>query len=142
MEVRKLETTTTINERIKSLRATLGKSQKDFGASIGIKPNSVSDIETGKNNVTQQNIKAICLENWDGKRVNETWLRTGQGGDENMFKKEFPNDEYMAYATLIGNGANDRIKEAIIKYGRLSPENKKIIDDAIELVVQMLKKEE
>ena len=59
-----------------------------------------------------------------------------------MFKKDFPNDEYMAYATLIGNGANDRIKEAIIKYGRLSPENKKIIDDAIELVMQMFKKEE
>ena len=54
-----METTTTINERIKSLRATLGKSQKDFGASIGIKPNSVSDIETGKNNVTEQNTSLV-----------------------------------------------------------------------------------
>lgn len=131
----------TINDRIKKLRATLNKSQKDFGASLGIKPNSVSDIETGKNNVTEQNIKAICLENWDGKKVNESWLRTGEGGDGNMFKKEFLEDEYMAYATEIGNGASDRIKKAIIKYGRLSPENKKIIDDALELLTEMLKEE-
>lgn len=128
-----------INERIKKLRLALEKSQKDFGASLGIKPNSVSDIETGKNSVTEQNIKAICLENWDGKKVNESWLRTGEGGDDDMFNQDFPSDEYMAYATIIGNGGSELIKKAIIKYGRLSAENKKIIDDALELVERMFK---
>lgn len=139
--MRTLKTVESLNDRIKKLRATLNKSQKDFGASLGIKPNSVSDIETGKNKVTEQNIKAICLENWDGKKVNESWLRTGEGGDENMFAQEFLEDEYMAYVTEIGNGASDRIKNAIIKYGRLSPENKKIIDDALALLSQMLKED-
>lgn len=137
----KLKTIETINDRVKRLRAALNKSQKDFGASLGIKPNSVSDIETGKNKVTEQNIKAICLENWDGKKINESWLRTGEGGDENMFSKELIEDEYMAYVTEIGNGASDIIKKAIIKYGRLSPEDRKIIDNALELAVKMIKEE-
>ena len=137
----KLKTIETINDRVKRLRAALNKSQKDFGASLGIKPNSVSDIETGKNKVTEQNIKAICLENWDGKKINESWLRTGEGGDENMFFKEFLEDEYMAYVTEIGNGASDIVKKAIIKYGRLSPQDRKIIDNALELAVKMIKEE-
>jgi len=136
-----LKTIETINDRVKRLRAALNKSQKDFGASLGIKPNSVSDIETGKNKVTEQNIKAICLENWDGKKINESWLRTGEGGDENMFLKEFLEDEYMAYVTEIGNGASDIVKKAIIKYGRLSPQDRKIIDNALELAVKMIKEE-
>ncbi|MBS5631296.1 MAG: helix-turn-helix transcriptional regulator [Clostridiales bacterium] len=136
-----MKTIETINDRVKRLRAALNKSQKDFGASLGIKPNSVSDIETGKNKVTEQNIKAICLENWDGKKINESWLRTGEGGDENMFLKEFLEDEYMAYVTEIGNGASDIVKKAIIKYGRLSPQDRKIIDNALELAVKMIKEE-
>lgn len=136
-----MKTIETINDRVKRLRAALNKSQKDFGASLGIKPNSVSDIETGKNKVTEQNIKAICLENWDGKKINESWLRTGEGGDENMFLKEFLEDEYMAHVTEIGNGASDIVKKAIIKYGRLSPQDRKIIDNALELAVKMIKEE-
>ena len=136
-----MKTIETINDRVKRLRAALNKSQKDFGASLGIKPNSVSDIETGKNKVTEQNIKAICLENWDGKKINESWLRTGEGGDENMFLKEYLEDEYMAYVTEIGNGASDIVKKAIIKYGRLSPQDRKIIDNALELAVKMIKEE-
>ena len=136
-----MKTIETINDRVKRLRAALNKSQKDFGASLGIKPNSVSDIETGKNKVTEHNIKAICLENWDGKKINESWLRTGEGGDENMFLKEFLEDEYMAYVTEIGNGASDIVKKAIIKYGRLSPQDRKIIDNALELAVKMIKEE-
>lgn len=131
-----------ICNRIKELRKCIGMTQTEFGEKIEVAQGYLTNIETAKRPATEKIIKIILLQTWNGKNVNEPWLRTGQGGNENMFKKDFPNDEYMAYATLIGNGANDRIKEAIIKYGRLSPDNKKIIDDAIELIVQMLKKEE
>ena len=58
-----------------------------------------------------------------------------------MFSKELIEDEYMAYVTEIGNGASDIIKKAIIKYGRLSPKDRKIIDNALELAVKMIKEE-
>ena len=130
------------NDRLRRLRNALDLNQTEFGQLIDASQNYLSSMEKGHRDVTEKIVRIVCLQNWDGRKVNEAWLRTGEGGDENMFIKEVPNDEYMAYATLIGNGANDRIKEAIIKYGRLTPENKKIIDDALELLVQMLKKEE
>ena len=49
-----------IGDRIKRLRKEiLDKTQKEFGEHIGLKPNSVSDIESGKNNLTEQTANAI-----------------------------------------------------------------------------------
>ena len=49
--------------------------QEEFGSQIGLKKNSLSQIESGKNALTQQTIVAICKV----FNVNETWLRTGEG---------------------------------------------------------------
>lgn len=127
--------------RIKLLRKEIGMTQTDFGKKIEAAQGYLTNIETGKRPATEKIIKIICLQSWDGKRVNESWLRTGEGGNENMFIQEFLEDEYMAYVTEIGNGASDIIKKAIIKYGRLSPEDRKIIDNALELAVTMIKEE-
>lgn len=127
--------------RIKLLRKEIGMTQTDFGKKIEAAQGYLTNIETGKRPATEKIIKIICLQSWDGKRVNESWLRTGDGGNENMFIQEFLEDEYMAYVTEIGNGASDIIKKAIIKYGRLSPEDRKIIDNALELAVKMIKEE-
>lgn len=129
------------NKRFVQLRKALGMSQEEIGNVIGIKRSGVSNIEGGTRDVTEKHIKLLCIGPIQGKYVNEEWLRSGDGGNENMFKKQFVEDEYMAYATEIGLGSNDRIKQAIIKYGRLSPENKKIIDDALDLLSELLKGE-
>ncbi len=60
-----------IGERIKYLRKeVLNITQKEFGDKIGLKPNSISDIESGKNNPTDQTIKAICRE----FNISRNWL--------------------------------------------------------------------
>lgn len=100
MEVITIETNE-INIRVKKVRENLKKSQKAFGSALGLKPNSVSDIETGKNNVSEQSIKAICRE----FNVNEDWLRTGAGGEENMF---VPDDmQYFQNVGKLGNEKNE-----------------------------------
>jgi len=100
MEVITIETNE-INIRVKKVREYLKKSQKAFGSALGLKPNSVSDIETGKNNVSEQSIKAICRE----FNVNEDWLRTGSGGDENMFVSE--DIQYFQNVGKLGNEKNE-----------------------------------
>lgn len=125
--------------RIKTLRNKVGLTQKEFGQRIEVAQGYLTNIETAKRPATEKIIKIILLQSWGGLKVNESWLRTGEGGDANMFERKFLEDEYMVYATEIGNGLNDKIKDAIIKYGRLSPENRKIIDDAINLVLEMMK---
>jgi transcriptional regulator with XRE-family HTH domain len=100
MEVITIETIE-INQRVKKIREHLKKSQKDFGAAIGLKPNSVSDVETGKNKVSEQSIKAICRE----FNVNEDWLRTGAGGEENMFISE--DMQYFQNVGKLGSEKNE-----------------------------------
>lgn len=65
----------TINERIKQVRKTLNLSMKAFGEKIGISAPSVTRIESGENNPSEQTIRAICSE----FNVNRTWLETGEG---------------------------------------------------------------
>ena len=57
---------------------------------MGITTTAVSKIEKKTNNLTEQNIKAICRE----FNVNEEWLRTGNG---EMFKQEnlFDLNEFL-----------------------------------------------
>ena len=64
-----------MNDRIKAIRKALHMNQKSFGGQIGLKDSSVSMLESGKNNPSEQTILSICRE----FSVNEHWLRTGEG---------------------------------------------------------------
>ena len=64
-----------VGDRIRELRKNLNLTQSRFGEIIGLKQNSVAVIESGRNIPSDQTIFAICRE----FRVNETWLRTGEG---------------------------------------------------------------
>lgn len=68
-----------MNERFKQIRLAEKKNQTEFGELLGITKSGVSDIESGRRNVTEQHI--IMLKNcnkFKGK-INEDWLRTGEG---------------------------------------------------------------
>ena len=67
--------------------------QQEFADRLRVKRNTVGQWECGINALTDQMIKLICQE----FRVNEEWLRTGNG---EMFIK-LSRDEEMA--ELIGN---------------------------------------
>lgn len=82
-----------MNERLRELRNALKLTLEKFGLRLGVKKNTVSQWENGKN-ITEQTIASICNVNWDGKHVNGEWLRTGNG---DMFKKD-TGDELKALA--------------------------------------------
>ena len=65
----------TQGERIREVRKVLGLTLEKFGEKIGMKKNSVSQLENGKNSVTEQVVKAICRE----YNVDYMWLTTGDG---------------------------------------------------------------
>lgn len=64
-----------ISNRIKVVRTTLGKTQSEFGLSMGLSQRAISAIENETVSLTEQNIKSIC----NTYNVNEDWLRTGRG---------------------------------------------------------------
>lgn len=64
-----------IGERLLLLRKQLNLSQDDFGARIGVVRSSISSLEGGRRNPSDQTILSICRE----FHVNEQWLRSGEG---------------------------------------------------------------
>ena len=84
----------TLNERVKLLRKTLDLTMEKFGEKIGVKKSAISLIESGKNSLTEQMIKAICRE-FD---VNEEWLRNGEGS---MFVERTRDEEIAKFIGTI-----------------------------------------
>lgn len=80
----------TIGNRVKMVRKEIPLTLTDFGGRIGITAASLSNIENGKTNPSDQTIRSICRE----FKVNEIWLRTGEG---DMFQAMTENEELAAY---------------------------------------------
>ena len=117
----------TVGERIKQVRMTSGLSQAKFGQRIKIAGQSVSLLEIGKNNASDQTISLICKE----FNVNETWLRTGEG------EMEEPVTEDDRIAKLFGDvlkGKPDIRRRLISALARLDPEDWDLIEKMIEKV--------
>ena len=90
-----------LNERIKYLRNKLDLKQVDFGKKINLTKFAISNYENGRTGIPDRVINDICRE----FNVNEDWLRTGVGGDENMF---IPEDmRYYQNVGKLGSEKND-----------------------------------
>ena len=76
----------TQGERIKEIRKTLGLTLEKFGDKVGVTKQTVSRIENGINNLTEQMTKSICRE----FNVDYIWLTTGEG---EMFVES--DDDFM-----------------------------------------------
>ena len=64
-----------MNERIKDIRKVLRLTQTAFAERIAVRQQTIAMIEAKKSNPSDQLINSICRE----FRVNEAWLRTGDG---------------------------------------------------------------
>ena len=64
-----------MNLRIKEIRIDANLSMRAFAERIGISSSAVALIETGKNNPSEQTVRAICSE----FKVFREWLETGEG---------------------------------------------------------------
>lgn len=114
-----------MNDRIKLIRKKAGLSQEEFGRRISITKSSVSLLESGKNNPSDQTISLICRE----FGVNEVWLRTGEGGDENMFTKIDEDDRYSLNLGKLSVTENQLARNMLNAIAEASPEKLKHIEE-------------
>lgn len=115
-----------INIRFKQLRKACKKTQAEWGEILGLSPSGTSEIESGRRNVTEKHL--IMLSNWHERKVNIDWLRTGEGGLENMFLHPEENDLVAQAAVLLGE--KDQLFETlVVTYSKLTAENKKVLLD-------------
>ncbi len=105
-----------MKNRIRKIRKDNELTMKQFGDRIGITRSSVSLLESGKNNPSEQTIRLICQE----FNVRKEWLRTGEEpmtADSDL--------EFSDICFKIGI-KDERAKQAIEKYWKLSDEDKEL----------------
>ena len=91
------------HERLRYLRKNvLHMNQKEFGSLIKLSGSNVGNIEVGRVGLTDRVIDDVCSE----FNVNEEWLRTGFGGDDNIFIKTTASEKaYNRFGYIMENAA-------------------------------------
>lgn len=117
-----------MNDRIKEIRKSLGLTLEKFGERLGVTKTTISRIENGINNVTEQMKKSICRE----FNINEDWLQTGEG---EMYRKS--NDDISEIIDEIMKGENEFYIKIFKTFARLDKSEllalEKILDKYVEI---------
>lgn len=97
-----------MNSRIKKIREENKLSQEEFGKRIGVGRSSISKLESGENNPSDQTILLIC----NTFNVNEDWLRTGEG---EMFKPLSRSETIAKFAGELMKDEDDSFRRQLVE---------------------------
>lgn len=103
-----------MKDRIKKIRKELDLTQQEFADRLGIKRNTISTYESGRNIPIDAVVSLICRE-FD---IREEWLRTGEGEmfkpkpsdilDQLAYKYQFSNADYAIVEKFISLNPSKR----------------------------------
>lgn len=125
-----------MGERVKELRKALGLSGEKFGEKIGVTRSAISDIERGRNGLSDSNILAICRE----FNVNEEWLRSGTG---EMFKDMTLDEEIISFIGDIQWDASNTFKKRFISaIAKLNEEEWEVLEKIITTCANEIEEKE
>ena len=118
-----------MKDRIKAVRKALGLTQQALADRLGIKQNTVAQYEIGRNEPIDAVVTLLCRE----FRVNETWLRTGQG---EMFQAVDREKEIAAFvADIISDPDKDFQRRFVSALARLEPTQWELISDFADKLI-------
>lgn len=100
-----------MNERLRKLRKELDMTQQEFADKIGIARGNIGSYEVGKSAISNAVISLICKTDFPKGRVNETWLRTGEG---EMFIEASRDEQIAAFVGSILKDEEDTFKKKFI----------------------------
>lgn len=114
-----------MNERLKKIRNILNLTQQEFADKLNIKRGTVANYEIGRNEPIDAVITLICKE----FGVNEVWLRTGEGGDENIFTKISSDDRFSINLGKLSISENEFVRNTINYLAEADTEKLKLIEE-------------
>lgn len=100
-----------MNERLRKLRKELDMTQQEFADKIGIARGNIGSYEVGKSAISNAVISLICKTDFPKGRVNETWLRTGEG---EMFIEASRDEQIAAFVGSILKDEEDTFQKKFI----------------------------
>ena len=105
-----------IEQRLKEIRNSVGLSQKDFGAIMGIAQTSYANYENGRSSIPASLLEALSLK----LNLNLNWLITGEGNmyldnalgdnDETDILRAPSEDEERIYRETLEKGQKYKIE--------------------------------
>jgi len=121
-----------MESRIRYIRKQAGLTQVEFGETIGVKGNTITNYENGMRNPTDAVILSICRE----FNVNEDWLKSGIG---EPYKKRTRTQEIGAFAGDIMKESDETFrKRFVLALSKLDERDW----ETLEKIVDALKKED
>lgn len=96
-----------IGNRIKTVRQTMKKNQKNFAEDLGLSQSHISNIEKGNDKPSLTLIKLICLK----YEISEEWLLYGQGSMNPYGTWDLSDDGLYAKYATFKKGAENLISE-------------------------------
>ncbi len=118
----------TQGERIKQIRTSLNLTLEKFSKRLGVVAGTISRLENGERNLTEQMAKSICRE----FNVDYTWLTTGEG---DMFVDT--DDTFMAKIDAILTGEDDNFKNLFRIMVDFSDEEIQFINSMIDKIIAL-----
>lgn len=132
-----------VRHRFKSFRKLLGLKQVDFANTANIKQSQVSEIESGRRNITSSII--IALE--DAYNLNRKWLLHGEGdmllkkGEDNNFK-DSPRFIVTEFEEPYGTtDIKDKLLKCYEKNLRSQDKNIQLLEEVSRLKDQIIEAE-
>lgn len=119
-----------MNDRFNELLRALKEqkiTQRKLAEKIGVTEGAVSGWVSGRRNITDQSIKAICRE----FAVNEDWLRYGSG---EMFLIT-DEDEFMKAAATLSN--DSFVRNIIVEYYKLDDDSRSLLREFVNKLSDM-----
>ena len=117
----------TENERVRIIRKDHNLTMEEFGKRLGVAKNTISQIESCKNAVTNQMRAAIIRE----FNVNETWFRTGDESGGKYLQKTVEDEITDLFTEILNAPPDDNLRNLARAFARLSPQQR---HDAADLV--------
>lgn len=115
-----------MKERLKELRKQLGLTMEEFGAKLGVRKTTISSLENGINNITDQMILSIC----NVYNVNQDWLRYGTG-------QMFIESKESHLSELAKQYALDDMEVKIVEaFLELSPDKRAAIKEYVSVLAK------
>ena len=119
-------------KRLKKLRNELEMTQQEFADVLGTARGNISAYEVGKNAPSDAVISLICKTDFPKGRVNETWLRTGEG---EIFIEASRDEQIAAFVGGILKDEEDTFQKKFISMlAALDESDWEVLQKMVELL--------
>lgn len=123
------------NERVRIIRKDKKLTMEEFGKRLGVAKNTISQIESGKNAVTNQMRNSIIKE----FNVNETWFRTGDESSGRYIQKTEEDELSDLFAEIMSAPEDDSIRALARAFAKLSREQRQQAADLAKALAESYK---